>query len=290
MSTYPVRTLLLAAATSLISACQATFFGGVNLFASNDGIVVERDVTFAAGLDLALDVYRPERPGAHAPVVVFFYGGSWRSGQRSWVAFVGRALARRGAIVVIPDYRKAPDVMFPAFIGDAAKAVVWAKNNATRLGGRPDHLYVMGHSAGAHVAAMLATDARFLAQEGMKPLNLAGMIGLAGPYDFLPITSRKLLEVFGPPAGHAASQPINFVDGDEPPFLLLHGTDDSVVWPRNSERLATRLRAAGVPVEVTLYPDLGHPGILLALSPRTHISTPVLDDISRYLKLDMPPR
>jgi acetyl esterase/lipase len=281
-----LRTLLIAGGTVLVSGCQASFFGGINLFASNDGILVERDIVFAPEFDLELDVYRPDRVNVDAPVVVFVYGGSWRNGERSWVAFVGRALAKRGAIVVIPDYRKAPDVAYPAFVEDGAKAVAWARAHSARLGGRPERLHVMGHSAGAHIAAMIAIDARFLAREGMAPRDLAGLIGLAGPYDFLPITGDKLREVFGPTHDHPASQPVNFVDGDEPPALLLHGADDRVVWPRNSERLAARLRLKGIAAESRLYPGVGHSGILLALASRTRIGAPVLDDVARFLELD----
>lgn len=284
-----IARLFAALAVLLLAGCQSAFYAGINLLADDAGISEQRGIVFDPVHDLALDIYRPRDLDASAPLVVFVYGGSWRSGERGWNAFVGRALARRGAVVVIPDYRKAPAVAFPAFVEDVAWAVAWSHRQAAALGADPDRIHLMGHSAGAHIAALLATDRRYLAAHGLEPGRLAGMIGLAGPYDFLPLGSRDLREVFDPPERHADSQPVNFVDGDEPPFLLLNGREDRVVIPRNSQRLAALLRAKDVPVTVTLYDDLGHPGILLALSRTGRGRAPVLADITRWLQLPPAP-
>jgi acetyl esterase/lipase len=276
---------LLATASSLVLAgCQSALYSGINLLADDTGVVEHRDIVFDPVHQLALDVYRPERPRAGAPVVVFFYGGSWRNGERGWNAFVGRALARNGVIAVIPDYRKAPQVRFPAFVEDGARAVAWTRTHAGRYGADPARLHLMGHSAGAHIAAMLGADGRFLDAVGLAPADLDGVVGLAGPYDFLPIGSRRLAEVFGPVEDHPASQPVNFVDGDEPPFLLLQGLDDRVVIPRNARRLSARLAEHGVAVERHEYPGVGHPGILLALARPARSQAPVLADVLAFLE------
>lgn len=280
---------LLATASSLaLAGCQSALYSGINLLADDTGVVEQRGIVFDPAHALALDVYRPERPRAGAPTVLFFYGGSWRNGERGWYAFVGRALARNGVIAIIPDYRKAPQVRFPAFIEDGARAVAWAHAHAARHGADPGRLHLMGHSAGAQIAALLGTDGRHLAAVGLAPTDLAGVIGLAGPYDFLPITSRKLAEVFGPVERHPASQPVNFVDGDEPPFLLLQGLDDGVVIPRNARRMAARLAANGVAVEHREYPGVGHPGILLALARPARSQAPVLADVLAHLERTVP--
>lgn len=283
MKTSTLQAWCAGVLAGLLAGCQSALFGVVNLGTPGSGGDVDT-FAFAPGRGLSLDVYRPRDVSPGAPIVVFFHGGSWRGGERGWVAFVGRALARHGAVGVVPDYRKAPAVRFPAFVDDAALAVAWARQQAAAIGGDPQRLYVMGHSAGAHIAAMLASDARYLAAVGLAPRDLAGMVGLAGPYDFEPITGRKLLEVFGPASGHAATQPINFVDGDEPGFLLLHGERDRVVEPGNSVRLAARLRAADVPVTEIRFPGLGHAGILLALAGRS--GDPVLAPIIRFIGMD----
>jgi acetyl esterase/lipase len=213
--------------------------------------------------------------------VVFFYGGSWQSGQRQDYRFVAAALASHGVIAIVPDYRKSPRYPFPAFMQDAAAAVAWSKANAVRYGGDPARIFVMGHSAGGQIAALLATDARYLQAVGMQPHDLAGVIGLAGPYDFLPITDPTIKTVFGPEKDWPLSQPVNFVDGDEPPFLLMHGASDTKVWPMNSEHLAAKLRAQHEAVTLEIVPDTGHIGLINGFaSPRF---SPVLDDSLRWI-------
>ena len=267
-----------AVATLIATGCQGAYFATINA-GVRDGDV--RSFEYDAGHDLALDLYRPvaARP---APVVVFLYGGSWRNGERNYYRFVGTALARRGVLVIIPDYRKAPAAPFPAFMDDAARAVAWARAHAAEHGGDPARIHVMGHSAGAHIAALLATDDQYLRRVGMAPRDLAGVVGLAGPYDFLPITDPKIKDVFGAEADWPRSQPVNFVDGDEPPFLLLHGGADRTVWPRNSENLAAKLRATGEPVTLTIVPGVSHVGLVNGfLSPRF---SPVLADSLQFIE------
>lgn len=255
----PLLVLLLAT-----SGCQRLFFAAIN--------AGEPDASASAayGPDpmQALDIYRPVAP-KDAPVVLFFYGGRWQGGRRADYAFVGDALAAQGVLAVVADYRQFPQVRFPAFVHDAAAATAWVQAHAREFGGDPTRLFLAGHSAGAHLAALLATDARYLAQVGMQPRDLRGVIGIAGPYDFLPLTDTDLQTLFGPEPQWPESQPVNFVDGDEPPMLLLHGSDDKLVWPRNSRRFSARLRDAGSDVTYLEYPGLGHIRILSGLrSPR----------------------
>lgn len=207
-----------------------------------------------------LDVYRPASPTASgsAPVFVFFYGGSWNSGTRELYRFVGEAFAARGIVAVIPDYRLYPEVRFPDFIDDSARAVRWAIDNAARHGGDPQRVFIGGHSAGAYNAAMVALDPRFATSAGFSPSRIAGFIGLAGPYDFLPLTGRITRAVFGYPDTSPDTQPINFVSAGAPPALLLYATRDNLVGPHNSENLAARLRAAGVEVTAIGFESLGH--------------------------------
>ncbi|MDR3388115.1 MAG: alpha/beta hydrolase [Rudaea sp.] len=290
MNGYPVvrvgarlRMVLLAFSVPIIAGCQGLLFGTLGVAGRTQGIEVRRGVIFDPIHKLALDVYRPT--GAiDAPVVVFFYGGSWKEGTRAWYRFVGESLAKRGLVVVIPDYRKYPEVRFPAFVEDAANAVRFAHDHAADYGGDAQAFFVMGHSAGAYIGAMLATDARYLDAVGMKPRDLSGFIGLAGPYDFAPITDPAIRPIFGASVEEQqAAQPVNHVGGDEPPMLLLHGRADNTVWPTNSEALARRLRDAGEPVELKFYPGIGHARILLSLSPLLSGWSSALDDSLRFI-------
>jgi acetyl esterase/lipase len=278
-----LRTALLALSLGLATGCQATLFGTLGVAGRAHGVETRQGIMFDSAHKLALDVYRPANV-RNAPVVVFFYGGTWKEGQRSWYRFVGEALSKRGLVVVIPDYRKYPEVRFPAFVEDAANATRWARDHATDYGGDVHAFFVMGHSAGAHIGALLATDARYLNAVDMKPRDLAGFIGLAGPYDFAPITDADLIPIFGSTlAEQQAAQPVNHVDGDEPAMLLLHGQSDTTVWPSNSKALDRRLQDAGESEQLKLYPGIGHTKILLSLSPLLSDWSPALDDTLRFI-------
>ncbi|MCZ8387465.1 alpha/beta hydrolase [Achromobacter xylosoxidans] len=221
---------------------------------------------------------------AGAPVVVFFYGGSWRSGERADYRFAGDALASRGIIAVIADYRLYPEATYPTFLQDAALAVAWTQRHIDAYGGDPGRVFVAGHSAGGYIAAMLALDPRWLRDAGSAPGSLAGWIGLAGPYDFLPIVARDVRPVFRFPDTPADSQPIRHVSAAAPPGLLLTGSADTAVDPRrNSAGLARALRAAGACARLVEYPDLGHKLLVGALARPLRWRAPVLDDMAAFV-------
>jgi len=216
----------------LCTGCSSLYFRALNGDADSHA---PRTVRYLPAHSLALDVHPAQGVDGPAPVVVFFYGGRWQDGTREEYAFVGEHLARAGVVAIQPDYRLYPQVRFPAFVEDATAAVAWARQHAAEFGGDPQRLFIAGHSAGAHIVSLLGTDARYLAAHGMRPRDLGGVIGIAGPYDFLPLTADDLIDMFSSdPARQAQSQPVNFVDGDEPPFLLLHGDSYLLVWNRNS--------------------------------------------------------
>ncbi|GAB6195100.1 alpha/beta hydrolase [Lysobacter xanthus] len=255
----------------LVAACLALASAGCEraVFAvANRGVTPpDATVVFAPQAGLSLDVYRPANASSPAPVVVFFYGGNWQRGMREQYRFVGRRLARNGVLTVVADYRTWPRAGFPAFVEDGAQAVAWTHRNAPRYGGDPGRVFVAGHSAGAQIAALIGADARYLAPHGLKPRDLAGVIGLSGPYDF--VINGQYVPIFGPPAQWPAAQAVNAVDGDEPPFLLVHGTGDRVVDPGDSREMARRLQARGVRAELLLLPGAGHTATVAGLySPR----------------------
>jgi acetyl esterase/lipase len=248
--------------------------GGVEL--------VARDVPYGADPRQRVDVYRPRgRCGEALPVIVFFYGGSWSSGTKSGYSFVGRALASRGFVVAIPDYRLVPKVRYPAFLEDGAAAVHWVVNNGSRLGADPSRIVIAGHSAGAYNGAMLAYDPRWL---GRDLEYVKGFVGLAGPYDFLPFSGAVTQAAFKGTTDLRSTQPVNHVREGAAPALLLTGARDRTVLPRNSDRLAERLRAAGSPVVRKTYADLGHIGILTSISRPLRRRAGVLDDIVAFAR------
>lgn len=231
-----------------------------------------------------LDVYVPES-GADSgrPVVVYFFGGAWQSGNRSDSRGVARALASRGIVTVAADYRIYPETVFPSFLEDPAAAVRWTRDHAHEFGGDPGRIFVMGHSSGAHMAAMLATDPRYLAAHGISNTSLAGMIGLAGPYAVIPTTDPHMNEIF-PAALRPQALPMAFVTGNVPPMFLGAGTADTDVDPRNSDRFADALRAHHDNVELKKYPGLGHVTIVESFSAKPGAVSPVLDDVTAFIE------
>ncbi|MGI4984711.1 MAG: alpha/beta hydrolase [Janthinobacterium lividum] len=265
---------------------------------------VYRPVTSGKGTDAAADAAMSTGPragvsaatgadigaGPHAgvarglPVVVFLYGGSWQSGNKEAYAFVAAALARHGYLTFLPDYRIYPQVTYPAFVQDAARAVAFARAHAAQYGGDPSRIVLVGHSAGAYLAAMLALDRRWLAAVGMDPQrDLRAVVGLAGPYDFLPLHDDALKAIFTTPAGLADTQPITHVDGASPPMLLLAGRNDKTVDPGNTVRLAAALRAHGAPVEDRLYAHAAHPQIIGTFAPMLRFLSPSFADTTRFI-------
>jgi acetyl esterase/lipase len=241
---------------------------------------IAKDVAYGAGERLKLDVYAPS-PAASGlrPVILFIYGGSWNSGRRQGYAFAARALAARGFLVVVPDYRLVPEAAYPDFLHDCAAAFRWARRNARAYGGDGERMVLVGHSAGAYNAAMLALDPSLL---GADRKAVRGFAGLAGPYDFLPLDDQSTVAAFGAWPRPAETQPVSHAGPGASPALLLHGEDDSRVKPRNSRRLAGQLREAGSEAELKLYPGLGHVGILTALAIPFRRQAPVLADVAAF--------
>jgi acetyl esterase/lipase len=228
-------------------------------------------------------VLSPSGAAAAHPVVMFLHGGGWVSGSKSQYRFVAEALVSRGYVVVVPGYRLHPQAEFPGFVEDAAQALAWVHRNAGERGGDPARIFLMGHSAGAHIGSLLAFDEHYVAALGGDSSWIRGFVGLAGPYDFLPLREEYVKAVFNPSSYHA-SQTINFIDGAEPPALLLHGLDDHVVWPSNSQSLALFIRGRGGRVEEHYYPGVTHGGIVASMTVYLRNRRPVLNQIDQFIR------
>lgn len=253
-----------------------------------DDLTITRDIVYGGGDRHRLDIYElsatdSSMKGSLKPVVVFIYGGSWASGSKADVAWVGASLARRGYMVIIPDYRIYPYARWPVFLLDNASAVRWARDHARSYGGDPASLVLMGHSAGAFEVASLAVDRRWLTSVGMEPQrDLLAVIGISGPYNLLP-RSCRMKWIFGSPRQWSDARPINHADGKSPPILLLTGGRDDTASPQDSDQLATKIRANGGSASVIHYPSLDHMGILDAFTPLRGKYSPVLSDVHQFI-------
>ncbi|MBI2382738.1 MAG: alpha/beta hydrolase [Gammaproteobacteria bacterium] len=285
-----VRTPI-AALTALFLLAGCTGPQLLNSMTPTRGYAWASNLVYDEATGLRLDVFTPDQT-RNAPVIVFFFGNRWTEGDKEQYRFVGEALASQGFVAVVPNYRMYPQVRFPAFVQDGARAVAWARANAARYGGDPKKLFVMGHSAGAHIAAMLALNEEYLKGVGGTRYWLKGMIGLAGPYDFLPIVAPDLRDIFGPEDRFELSQPLNFADGENPPLLLVHAEDDPKIPIRNTRNLADRVRHEGGWVDLVVYPELkcmfgvdSHSCLVAALSSPLRQRSDLLGHIADFVRV-----
>ena len=283
------RSLMLASGLGLLTLAGCTPAGlldGISRVAGDSGArAAARGVSFGADPRMRLDVYVPDKMTVDAklPVVIFFYGGGWVDGARGDYGFAARAFAARGMIAIVPDYRLVPNVRFPTFIEDGAQAVKWARDHVAQFGGDPARIAVSGHSAGAYIGAMLALDRHYLGDIGVDPGIIRAAVLLSGPYDFFPFTEIRGRDALGQWPRPAETQPITFARADAPPMLLMHGTADTIVKPRNSQALAAKLAPLGAPVDLKLYPGKSHTDTIKSLSPAFRGSTPALADSVVFL-------
>jgi acetyl esterase/lipase len=279
-------TPLFLAISALLSACSPV--GLLNAVTPTDSYTKTSAIAYGNDPRQQLDIYAPTvKKAGPTPVVLFFYGGSWNSGERNDYRFVGEALASHGYVTVIADYRLYPQVRYPDFLKDGAHAFAWVHEHISSYGGDPEHLFLMGHSAGGYNAAMLALDPRLLADVNLNASAIRGWIGLAGPYDFLPVKNPDVRPVFFFPNSPPDSQPINHISASAPPALLMAAAEDDLVNPqRNTGGLAKRLREVGVPVSEHYYDNVSHITLVAALSRPLCYKAPALEEIVRFIDSD----
>lgn len=275
-----VRSLLLLILAGL-AGCSSNQV--LNSTTPTRGYKVASNLVYDQAYNLRLDVYTPDEARG-APVVIFFHGGRWSTGTKDQFRYVGEAMASRGFVAVLADTREYPAIRFPAFVEDGANAVVWTHRSVSTYGGDPSKLFVMGHESGAHIAAMLAVNDKYLTSAGGSRSWLRGMIGLAGPYDFLPIEDPLLRDLFAPPEKFEETQPILYADGTNPPLLLLHGEDDEQVWVKNTRSFAQAIQKAGGPVDTVIYPKMPNERMVASLSKALRGQTDVIDYVAGFVK------
>lgn len=272
----------------ILSGCTSSALFFVNSLARFSEYTVYENISYGNHPLNQLDIYVPgeqsNRSGSALAVVIYFYGGCWggcESLEKDKYVFVAEALTSHNYIAILADYRRYPEVKFAQLMDDARKSVEWVRSNVYRYGGNPDTIFLMGHSSGAHMAVMLSLDETYLQAQTYE--SIKGFVGLAGPYDFLPFTKPYQKILFGPEQNYQQSQPVNFVNGNEPPLLLLYGNEDQTVYPHNIINLTDKVQQVGGQVEAHLYNDIDHFSILGALSKPYQKQQPILNDIICFL-------
>ena len=272
-----------ALAASLAAACSP--LGMLNALGPRDRGVrrVARDLAYGSDPRQRFDIYAPSDASRTAPlpVLAFFYGGGWDSGSKDLYGWAAQALAAQGFVVAVPDYRLVPGVLFPVFIEDAAAATARVAEVVAQYGGDPARLGVLGHSAGAHLAMMIALDRRYMQAVG-KPVVIRAAAGLAGPYDFLPFDVPASINAFSQAPDPEQTQPLHFARADAPPLWLGHGTADVIVHDEDTILLDARMRELGGRCEAKLYPGLSHEDLIATFSPLFRKKAPVLADVSAF--------
>lgn len=283
---FDLRALLIPL-LGMLALCGCSKVSLLNATIPRDGFAVYRDIPYGNDARQKLDIYVPEGTTdiSRRPVIVFFYGGSWKNGSKSDYLFVGQSFASKGYVVVIADYRVYPQVYFPDFLRDGAAAFRFVHQHIAAYGGDPNALFLAGHSAGAYNAVMLTVNPAYLQDAGAKPEWIRGVIGIAGPYDFLPLSDQTLITLFGTASDMRDTQPIHFVNkAPYPPMLLVTGENDEDVLPRNTVILSNRLKQLRSPVQARFYPAIDHIDIMLSLAYRFQGTTTLRDDISAFIE------
>ncbi len=246
---------------------------------------VQRDIAYGGGPRNTFDVYLPQSFTPPAPVVLFFYGGAFRSGRKEEYRIVGEALASKGIVTVVADYRIYPEARFPDFLEDGARAFAAVHARAAEFGGDPSRIFICGHSAGAYITAMLGSNPAYLQAVGLDLSAIRGVIPIAGRFHELALGDAIAHEIFRGPA-RPETRPSTYIDGKRPPFLLLAGANDHRDVLENHRLLAAHLREHASEVEERTYPSVGHMGIMVALAPGFRGRAPLRDDIVRFVNAE----
>lgn len=275
-----LKTLMTAGITALARHISLT---AINLLVPRAGYQIHHGLAYGTDPRQKLDVYVPSGLTAAAPVVLFFYGGGWQGGNRSNYRAFGQTFASAGMLAVVADYRLYPQVKYPGFVEDAAGALAFVRAHAAQYGGDVDRIFVSGHSAGAYNAVMLASEPKFIVARGGSLDWIRGVIGIAGPYNFLPMRDPIYVDMFHG-TNNTDSMPVHHVDGPRPPMLLISGSNDDTVALSNTNDMSARLQRFGSDVKVIFYKGVGHVGVILSLVRGFRHIAPLRQDMIEFIR------
>ncbi|NOZ09978.1 MAG: alpha/beta hydrolase [Gammaproteobacteria bacterium] len=277
----PLQFLAIVSLSTLLGACSA--LDVLNASVGPGAYQQTADKNYGPHPRQNLDIYTPKNLPASADVIIFFYGGRWQSGDKRDYRFVAEAFTSKGLVTVIPNYRLFPEVAYPVFNQDAAAAYQWVETHIQKYQGNPKRIFIAGHSAGAYMAAMVTLNERLQEHAGIK-MPPCGMIGMAGPYDFLPFSDEDIKQVFAPADRPIETQPIHYVNGTEAAMLLLYGEADDIVWPHNAKNLTNSVLQHGGQAQLITYKDVGHASLVASLAKPLHHIAPTLKDIIHFIR------
>jgi acetyl esterase/lipase len=269
-----------------LSGCSPLAY--INLQVSQN-LQVDQNIPYGQEERQILDVYTREDIPSKG-TIIYVHGGYWDTGDKSDYPFLADSLTEQGFTTVVVNYRLVPSVTFPSYVEDVALAVKWTVDNIAEYGGNLENIFLMGHSAGGHIAALVAYDARYLNRLGLSNQDLSGFIGFAGGYDFLPIdpTDLRTIAALGAEETYPDTQPINFVDSSDPPAFLAYTLNDNLVNPNNSPRFAEKIEAVGGYVELHEYDGVDHVSIIGTLGRASRfLNEAVLEDLVAFLNLSL---
>lgn len=250
-----IRNLFSGLMALTMTACTQIGTQIANLPAKFSDMTVHKDIAYGDHPVQKLDIYvhkDADQPQSSYPVLIFFHGGSWKDGSKDMYAFVGKTYAEQGYVVAIPDYQKYPNVKFPTFVEDGAKAIAWVHDHIDAYTGDTQNIFVMGHSSGAHIGSLVLADRNYLQVLNKSPDIVRAFAGLSVPYDFIP-QAEDYKDMFGPPSNYPNMQVPTFINGDEPPMLLIWGNQDEIVIRRNLDRLETKIKEKEGIVDIRIY-------------------------------------
>jgi len=268
--------------TTFLTACTPLKFALVNAPSLTYDGQISADIPYGQHARQKLDIYVPNIDQETFPVVVFFHGGRWTDGSKEQYKFIAMTLSKMGYVVVLPNTRLYPDVKFPTFAEDAARSVAWVHKNISRFKGN-QNLFISGHSSGAHLGALIIADNSYLAAHELTPNIVNAFAGMSGPYDFVP-KAPDIKDMFGPAENFPNMVVTNFIDGDEPPMLLIYTSEDDTVHPRNLEALKAGIEKANGKVQSIIYETGGHGASVAAFSWVNPADLPVPEDVDHFFK------
>lgn len=229
-----------------------------------------------------LDIYIPEGK-ASFPVAVSIHGGSLTEGDKSGETHIGNTLARAGVGTVVINYRLTPIVSHPGHIEDAAEAFAWVQHHIHEYGGDPANVFVIGHSAGAYLAALLALDPRYLKVHGLSPQDIRGVVPVSAFYDVEQVAPDRPLQIWGDdPNTWRAASPVRYLKTNSPPFLILYADRDEP-WrqEQNREMAAALLKAGHQKVEIRQIPNRNHMSVWYNIREGDDVANAILSFILR---------
>ncbi len=268
-----------------LTSCIKSGLKYINFVAKSGDYESYLDISYGSKPANKLNIYLPKNQKITA-TIIFYYGGCWgycNKLDKNDYLFVAETLTKKGYAVVIADYQQYPQVKFDEILTDAKNVTLWVLSHLQHYGITHQNIFIMGHSSGAHIGSMLVADERLL--EGNLP-TINGFIGLAGPYNFYPFNAEYMYDLFSSSDDYYRSQPINYINGNEPAHLLMQGSNDHKVNVTNAKSLAKKLEKYQVNNTLLLQDNMSHGKILAQFAKPFRENSQVVASLFEFIELN----